>query len=130
MADKIFLSVGKTSNEQQDAFVEAIEGYLQAQGFTPQTVGRTYFSSLQPLKAIDELMHQCVGTVIVAYERTHIANGLDRRGHPSQREVNSLNLPTVWNQIEAAMAYSLGQPLLVIVENGLKNEGLLEVGYD
>ena len=39
-------------------------------------------------------------------------------------------LPTVWNQIEAAMAYTLGRPLLVIVEDGLVSEGLLEGKYD
>lgn len=28
------------------------------------------------------------------------------------------------------MAYVLGHPLLVIVENGSRNEGLLEAGFD
>jgi hypothetical protein len=39
-------------------------------------------------------------------------------------------LPTVWNQIEAAMAYSRGLPLLVVVEHGMRPEGLLEGRYD
>ena len=41
-----------------------------------------------------------------------------------------MKLPTPWNQIEAALSYARGLPLLVIVESGLKNEGLLENGYD
>jgi hypothetical protein len=41
-----------------------------------------------------------------------------------------VNIPTVWNQIEPSMAYVLGHPLLVIVENGIRSEGLLETGYD
>jgi hypothetical protein len=130
MAGKIFLSVGKTSNERQEKFVLDIEGYLRANDLTPQTVGRTYFTSQQPLKAINELMGQCIGSVIIAYERLHIDHGFDRPGHPEQKEVQKLKLPTVWNQIEAAMAYNFGHPLLVIVEKGLKSEGLLEVGYD
>ena len=130
MAGKIFLSVGKTSNERQEKFVQDIEGYLRANDLTPQTVGRTYFTSQQPLKAINELMGQCIGTVIVAYERVHIDHGFERPGHPEQKEIQSVKLPTVWNQIEAAMAYNFGHPLLVIVEKGLKSEGLLEVGYD
>ena len=52
MAGKIFLSVGKTSNERQEKFVLDIEGYLRANDLTPQTVGRTYFTSQQPLKAV------------------------------------------------------------------------------
>lgn len=41
-----------------------------------------------------------------------------------------MQLPTVWNQIEAAMSYSRGLPLLVVVEDGLRDEGLLESRYD
>jgi len=130
MNGKIFLSVGSTSNEQQEQFVQAVEQHLRANDFIPQTVGRTYFSSQQPLKAVGELMSQCVGTVIIAYERLHIGEALERRGNPNEKEIRSVNLPTVWNQIEAAMAYTLGHPLLVIVEHGIKSEGLLEVGYD
>ena len=39
-------------------------------------------------------------------------------------------MPTVWNQIEASMAYTLERPLLVIAEHGLRSEGLLESNYD
>ena len=39
-------------------------------------------------------------------------------------------MPTVWNQIEATMAYMLGQPLLAIVNANLRSDGLLETGYD
>ncbi len=41
-----------------------------------------------------------------------------------------MHYPTVWNQIEAAMAYTRGLPLLIIMEKGLQSEGLLERGYD
>jgi hypothetical protein len=127
---KIFLSVGKTSTPAQEDFVRAIEGYLQANGFVPQTVGRTYFSSLQPLKTIDALMNECCGTIIVAFERLYAAEAVERRGSAQQHTLNNVKLPSVWNQIEATMAYVRGHPLLVIVEQGIKSEGLLEKGYD
>jgi len=127
---KIFLSVGKTSTPAQEDFVRAIEGYLQANGFIPQTVGRTYFSSLQPLKTIDTLMNECCGTIILAFERLYVADAVERRGSAQSNALNNIKLPTVWNQIEATMAYVRGQPLLVIIEHGIKSEGLLEKGYD
>lgn len=130
MPGKIFLSVGSKPDERQEIFVQAVEQHLQAHGFTPQTVGRNYFTSQQPLRAIDELMRQCIGSVIIAYERLHIGNGVERRGSPLEQELQAVNLPTVWNQIEAAMAYTLGHPLMVLVENGIKIEGLLEARYD
>ena len=41
-----------------------------------------------------------------------------------------MKLPTPWNHIEATLSYAQGLPLLVIVEEGLKEEGLLVQGYD
>lgn len=130
MEKKIFLSVGKASTPQQEDFVKCIERHLEANGLVPRTVGRSAFSSGQPLKLVENLMEECCGTVIVAFERTYIETGLDRRGNPEQKAISARTLPTVWNQIEAAMAYVHGHPLLVIVEHGLKSEGLLETNYD
>jgi hypothetical protein len=77
-----------------------------------------------------ELLDKCAGTVVIALERSFFPTGLDKPGGPNEIQLTDVRLPTPWNRIEAAMAYSRGHPLLVIVENGLKNEGLLERGYD
>jgi hypothetical protein len=130
VGQEIFLSVGKTSTPMQEAFVTAIERHLQVNGLFPKTVGRSAFSSDQPLKLVSDLMKECSGTVIVAFERTYIESGIERRGSSDEKTFSKMPLPTVWNQIEAAMAYTHGHPLLVIVEDGLKGEGLLEKGYD
>ena len=130
MAYKVFLSVGSSFNEAQENFISAIEQYLTENDLKPQTVGRTYFSSLQPLKAVNELMQECHGSIILALERTHLVEAVERRDSPKQVNLNDIKLTTPWNQIEAAMAYTHGHPLLVIVEEGVKNEGLMERGYD
>jgi hypothetical protein len=126
----VFLSVGKTSTPEQEAFVRAIEEHLQANGLVPRTAGRSSFSSSQPLQLVSELMEKCHGTVVVAFERTYIETGAERRGSPEMQAIKGSTLPTVWNQIEAAMAYVHNHPLLVLVEHGTKSEGLLEKGYD
>ena len=95
MSIKVFLSVGRTSTPQQEKFVQAVEAFLASEGLLPRTVGRNYFSDQQPLKTIREVMGQCAGTVIVAYERIHIAQGKERRGSPKETALNGLNLPTV-----------------------------------
>ena len=70
------------------------------------------------------------GTIVIALERIHIARGSEFRGSEGEIELDNVNLPTVWNQIEATMAYMLGHPLLAIVNANLRSEGLLETGYD
>ena len=130
MTTDIFVSVGRTSTPEQEKFVSAIEQYLRDNGFEPRIVGRNAFSSMQPLKFVEQLMQECSGTIIIAFERIYIQEGIEKRGSEAEKVMRDTKLPTVWNQIEAAMAYVLGHPLLVIVENGIRNEGLLETGYD
>jgi hypothetical protein len=126
----IFVSVGATSNEQQEIFVRAVEERLRNEGFIPHTVGRNTFSSDAPLKKVTELLDSCDGAVVIALERSFFPSGTDKRGGPNESEISNIKLPTPWNHIEAAMAYSRRLPLMVVVESGLKSEGLLEHGYD
>ena len=126
----VFVSVGGTAAEQQEAFVRAVEDRLRSEGLIPHTVGRNTFSSDAPLKAVTELLDKCVGTVVIAMERMYFESGVEKRGGPKEAALAEVRLPTPWNQIEAAMAYSRGHPLMVIVEAGLKSEGLLERGND
>ena len=130
MSADVFLSIGRIYTKEQEVFVSAIEDYLRENGLTPRALGRTDFSSQQPLKFIEEVMRECSGTVVIAFERLHIQNAIEFRTGDSEREHSNVKIPSVWNQIEAGMAYVLGHPLLVIMEKGLKSDGILEFGYD
>jgi len=128
--NNIFVSVGSTANEQQEAFVCAVEARLRAEGLMPHTVGRDTFSADAPLKAVSQLMDKCSGAVVIALERMYFPAGIDKPNGPKATELLEIRLATPWNQIEAAMSYARDLPLLMIVERGLKAEGLLERGYD
>jgi hypothetical protein len=127
---KVFVSVGGTATIQQETFVRAVEDRLRAEGLIPYTVGRNTFGSDSPLKTVVDLMNECSGTVVIALERKYFPSGLEKRGGSQEVPITNVILPTPWNQIEAAMAYSRGHPLLVIVERGIRAEGLLEPGFD
>ncbi|MEG0324858.1 MAG: hypothetical protein RR619_12735, partial [Raoultibacter sp.] len=126
----VFVSVGGTATKQQESFVRAVEERLRSEGLIPHTVGRNEFSVDSPLKAVTELLDKCSGTVVIALERMYFSSGVEKRGGSKENPLVDVKLATPWNQIEAAMAYSRGHPLMVIVEAGVKNEGLLERGYD
>lgn len=129
-APKVFVSVGRAFTPEQEAFLSAFEHFLTDQGLAPQIVNRTVFSAGQPLKFIESLMTECAGTVVVAFERLYIREGQEKRGSEAERPLQEVKVPTVWNHIEAAMAYVLKHPILVVVEDGLRSDGLLEAGYD
>lgn len=126
----VFVSVGGTATEQEEAFVRAVEDRLRSEGLIPHTVGRNAFSADAPLRTVDELLDRCSGTIVIALERSYFPFGAEKRGGPKEIALADVKLPTPWNQIEAAMTYARGLPLMVVVEAGLKSEGLLEPGYD
>ncbi|MEZ5649451.1 MAG: hypothetical protein R3E87_02770 [Burkholderiaceae bacterium] len=126
----VFVSVGGTATEKQETFIRAVEDRLRSEGLVPHTVGRNIFSADAPLKTVTQLLDRCSGTVVIALERTYFAEGIEKRGGPKASTLTEVKLPTPWNHIEAAMSYARGLPLMVIVEAGLKSEGLLERGYD
>ena len=126
----VFVSVGGTATEQQEAFVRAVEDRLRSEGLVPHTVGRNTFSADAPLKTVTELIDNCTGALVIALERSYFASGTEKHGGPKEIALSEVRLPTPWNQIEAAMAYARGLPLMVVVESGLKSEGLLERGND
>jgi hypothetical protein len=61
--------------------------------------------------------------VVLAFERAHASQYVDRPGSPQQNAVEDVRLPTVWNQIEAAISYVKDKPLLVLVETLQRDEG-------
>lgn len=126
----IFVSVGGTATDEQEAFVKAVEDRLRSEGLIPHTVGRNTFSADAPLKTITELMQKCNGAVVISLERFYYPNGIEKRGGAKEKILGEIKLPTPFNHIEAAMAYTRGLPLLIIVEEGIKKDGLLEPGYD
>lgn len=125
----IFVSVGSGLNPAQEAFVKAVEERLRADGLVPHTLDRNEWSTLAPLDAVNELMGRCQGAVILALERYHFSDGVERRGSARQQSLREVKFATAWNQIEAALAYSKQLPLLVIVDEDLKSDGLLEPGH-
>lgn len=129
MDKKVFISKGSAATDEQRQFVDAILDMLKTAGLSPRIMNENEWSHEQPLKAIKKIISQCDGIVLIAFTRTIIENGSEVK-KDSKNDLKNILLPTPWNHIEGAIAYTMGMPLLVIAENGLKSEGLIENGYD
>jgi len=121
----VFVSCGTPHTQAAEDFISAIEAQLKSHGCIPQTVGRSSFSVRQPAQASRDLIGKCDGAVVIAFERTRILQALDKPDSPEQKEIKNESHPTVWNQMEAAMAYAQRVPILTFVQRGLKRQGLL-----
>ena len=127
---KVFLSVGSTYNDEQESFVSAFETFLGHNGCEKLTVGRGNYSSDQPIASVRELMKTADACIVLAFTRTIIINAIDKPDSEKQKNISGEKKPTVWNQIEAAMAFGLDLPLLVIIESGLKHEAMLKDRFE
>jgi hypothetical protein len=121
----IFLSCGSPDNEAQEDFVSLIEDHLRLNNCEPQTVGRSKYSARQPVQAARDLIGTCDGAIVIAFERTRIIQGIEKPNSTSPKIIEKESHPTIWNQMEASMAYAQKVPILTLVQSGLKRQGML-----
>ena len=131
MQTPIFLSCPKPFLKCQEVFLEELEKHLEMRDLRPMTLGRTEYSLDAPLEAIRRLMASSFGLLCIAFRRTHIEKGLDRPGSDLlevQTERSNTWLTSPYCQIEPAMAYQIGLPILIWRESGVIADGLLDRG--
>ena len=130
MKPKIFISVGTASTPVQRDAADIVFRSLETAGLNPRQMNKNEWSFEQPLRAIRNVMQECDGAVVIAFYRSSFQMGTELTKAGAESPLGLVHLTTVWNQIEAGMAYIQELPLLVIAEHGLREEGLLEGKYD
>lgn len=129
MKIEIFISKGGDESTAQRAFVDAVIDALKTAGIKSRIMYENEWSHEQPLKVIKKTISECDGLLVIAYTRSEFEMGKELRCDKEQ-ELSNIKLPTTWNHIEGAIAYTYELPIWIIAESGLKSEGLIEKGYD
>ena len=128
----VFISIGGRYNSEQEAFLDALLKLLESYNVTPRVMNRTRrdYPVGSPLAGIANVLRECNGAIIVAFEKKFFPAGVEYPSSAKSMPLHNTRYTTPWNQIEAAMAFALGIPIIVLAENGLHEEGLLEQKYD
>jgi hypothetical protein len=129
MSTKVFISAGTPADESQRSFRDAIVNAIKLAGFVPRLMDPKDWDYKNPLRGVRRAMEECRGAVVVAYARYQVNVGAELR-LGGEQPLESVAFPTAWNQIEAAMAYEKGLPLLVVAEKRLRREALLDSAND
>jgi len=131
MSIPVFLSCPKPYLQRQVDFLNAVEAHLGECDLRPMTLGRSEYSMDAPLIAIRRLMGSSFGLLTLAFRRTLIDSGFDRPSSDvGEKQISRADtwLTSPYCQIEPAMAYQIGLPVLVWREAGVTEEGLLDRG--
>ena len=128
----VFLSYPKPVTSVQEKFVHTVRDYLETRGFAPRTLGVTDYDMDAPLRAIRRLMVESNGLITIAFARTFVEKGVMRYGSDIEGvepgPIDGRWLTSPWAQIEPAMAYQIGLPILILREKTVIEEGVLEKG--
>lgn len=132
MSINIFLSFPTPHLASQRAYLEKVESYVRSQGLNPCTLGMSNYDMDAPLAGIRRMMIGCCGLLAVAFKRS-FAPTLETRLGADLNGVAAAQLHEIWftspySQIEPAMGYQLGLPILILREKGVLAEGVLERG--
>jgi hypothetical protein len=128
MADElipVFMSIGRLYLSEHEILVERLTTAMNSRGLHPHALTPDRFQDQKPLMAVQSMMQRCRGALVVTFPRFRFAAGYEWPDSGRQAATGGRDLPTVWNQIEAAMAFELGLPTLVLLEERLHPEGLL-----
>lgn len=105
-------------SQDQLAIKMAILRAIENEGFEPQE----FFNSGIPkmmawrFEVANQVMSRCQGVAILAFYRWHCT--------PSNREDKSYDLPSEYNHVEGALAFSHKLPLLVITDRRIRTSGI------
>lgn len=119
----IFLSRPTWIDLKYEKGLSAFINFLSVSGQTPRTLGATDYPNNSPLDEVIKLMKECSGAIILGYPQIIVDSGIIK-DTPIQEP---MSLGTEWNHIEAALAYSLQIPLLVIHDSSV-SRGVFEKG--
>ncbi|HEY2232756.1 MAG TPA: hypothetical protein VGK01_04690 [Candidatus Angelobacter sp.] len=130
MKTSIFLSYPTPHLAAQMAFVNRFRLLLVSRDFELQTLGVSEMCITKPLVSIRRMIQSTSGIVIIALRRTLVSAG-KIRALVDIHGLQETDLDSVWwtspyCQIEAAMAYQEGIPILICREKGVISEGMLE----
>lgn len=129
----VFLSRPTPHLEAQTKFVQELKRELSQRGFDPHTLGPgSSYDYDAPLVGIRRILTHCCGLVSIAFRRTHVTSatkhlGADTAGRTEEPSSN-IWFTSPYCQIEPAMAFQLGLPILILREEGVLAEGVLEKG--
>ena len=121
-----FFSTGRPHNALQTQCINTLVAYLGNNGIKAETLGRSLWSVEKPLIPIRKKISLSHGAVIVAMERFCSRSGIYKRGSEDRKVTGRQYFPSVWVQVEGAMAYQLGLPLLILKDKRLVSEGIVD----
>lgn len=123
----IFVSRLGVMDSQQELHFNNIKRYISdTYKVNFVTLERDAYRKHGQLSMIQDSMATCSGVVVFAFSRLSVSKGVLCRNmeEPYKQEVQDCSYSSSWLQIETAFAKSMNIPTLIVMEEGVKDEGI------
>jgi len=128
----VFLSCPTVLSSTQAAARKLIVEQLDQLGLEPRAIGRSDYPADFPLREVLILARHCSGGVVLGFEQFVATSGTWKEGTEQAESIQRpVAFSTPWNQIEAAILFSLQKPVLIFrdarVQGGVFDRGVADV---
>lgn len=124
----VFVSAPTVLSDAQEASRRLILRELEHSGLEWRALGRSDYPTELPLREVLTIARHCAGGVILGFTQFRADTGVTKPDTPEQEAIaKPVLFPTPWNHLEAGILFSLGLPLLVFKETGIKG-GVFDQG--
>ena len=120
----VFLSYATPYNDNQKIFLSRVIEEVRSILLFPRTLGVTDQETESPITSIRRMILTSYGMLAVAFHRVRIDSAISRPNTSSEQTYTNIWLSNPYIQIEPAMAYQQGLPLMIIVEDGVLSDGV------
>jgi len=127
---RVFLSYSRPCWPNQTQFLTGIQEFLHSHGYDAVTVQGV---STDPLPVIRSAITTCAALLTIAFRRRRVEYSAGTDRNPDLEVINCHEerwVTSAYCQIEMAMAYYAGLPILALRERGVVCEGMLTQGAD
>lgn len=123
----IFVSRLGLMDSQQELYYNNILNYISDK-FKVNFVSldRTAYRKYGQLSMIHDNMSKCSGVIVFAFSHLSVAEGVICKNlkEPYKQEIKDCSYSSSWLQIETAFAKSMNIPTLIIMEDGVRDDGI------
>jgi len=123
----VFLSRPTTLSHEQEASCGQIQEVLESLQLEPRTLGRSDYSTSNPVNEVLAIARHCAGGVVLGFKQYYAETLISKVGTSNAQELPQAYLPSPWNHLEAGILVALGLPLIVLKEEGIGG-GVFDAG--
>lgn len=124
----IFLSRPRPISQKQSEFLGKLSDQLASLGLYPKTLGMNEYGVDSPLSSVRMLMTESNGLLAVGLRRYKTDSLCHLKPDGTEEPAREQFLTSSWCQIEPAMAFQLGMPILILREKSVLPDGVFERG--